>query len=215
MTLPRPSTLKATTLGLIILLLGTPGFAHSQPDYYGAGPYYGFASDSYSDDYSSDYYYDYYNDDDDVLTDSELRKRIMVDWAMSPFVDGENIHISVKSGIVTLSGEVEDRSEMIDVVEFAYDAGAWRVHNKLHLREYDDGQWAEINDSELTEDIEQELALSPFVNSDHIFVRVRNGIATLYGGVENTGEIADAVENAYEAGAKRVKSKLWVDPEHS
>jgi hypothetical protein len=30
--------------------------------------------------------------------------------------------------------------------------------------------------------------------------------------VENQGEMADAVENAYEAGAKNVRNRLWIDP---
>jgi osmotically-inducible protein OsmY len=200
---------------------GAPGLAQSQVVYddydtnphYEYDPYYDY--DPYLDDrfgYDYDYGYDY---DDYVLTDSELRQRIKLSFAMSPFVDDDDVRISVDHGVVTLSGTVEDRSAMIDAQEIAYDSGAWKVRNKLSQRETDQRPWGDMGDRELKREIEDELWSSPFVNSDNISVGVKNGVATLYGGVENKGEIADAVENAYEAGAKRVKSRLWVDPDLS
>ncbi len=188
---------------------GAPGLAQSQVVYDDYDPYYDY-DDYYGSDY--DYGYDY---DDYILTDSELRKRIKLNLAMSPFVDGEDVRISVDHGVATLSGSVEDRSAMIDAGELAYDAGAWKVRNKLSQREMGERPWADMRDRELKQEIRDELESSPFVNSDRISVIVTNGVATLYGGVENKGEIADAVENAYEAGAKRVKSRLWVDPDLS
>ncbi len=198
-----------------------PGVAQSQVVYddYDMNPYYEYDPYYNYDPYYDDYYgydYDYgYNYDDYVLTDSEIRQRIKLNLAMSPFVDGEDVRISVDHGVATLSGTVEDRSAMIDAGELAYDAGAWKVRNKLSQRERGERPWADMRDRELRKEIEDELWSSPFVNSDQISVTVNNGIATLYGGVENKGEIADAVENAYEAGAKRVKSRLWVDPDLS
>ncbi len=198
----------ATLLGVFIMMVGAPGLAQSQ-DYYGAKPY---VSPYYDPLFPED---NDYEPEDEVLTDSKLRALIITDLGISPFVNRDDIYVSVKNGIATLSGDVDDRSEMIDAVEIAYDAGAWRVQNKLHRREVSDRPWAELSDRELAREIERELSLSPFVNSAYITVHVREGVATLYGGVENTGEIADAVENAYEAGAKRVKSRLWVDHELS
>ncbi len=100
---------------------------------------------------------------------------------------------------------------MIDAVEIAYDAGARRVRNQLRQLDVDDRPWEGMRDDELKDAIENELTMSPFVDADRIRVTVRNGVATLSGRLENKGEIADAVENAYEAGAKRVKSRLWVE----
>ncbi len=214
MKLVHRFTSLAMIYGFTMLILGLPGLAQSQK-YYGAGPYVSPYDDPYFNDPHTSFENDDYDDEDNVLTDSTLRARIITDLAMSPFIDRDSIYVSVDKGIVTLSGDVEDRSEMMDAVEIAYDAGAWRVRNKLKQQENGNPGWAHMSDRELAEEIQQELLLSPFVNSDHITVRVRNGVATLYGGVENKGEIADAVENAYEAGAKRVKSRLWVDPELS
>ena len=190
--------------GLFAGLLSFPGLAHSQY-YFEASPYY---------DRYGNFLYDTY-DEDGVMTDNELRVRVMTDLAISPFVDRDDIFVKVNDGVVTLSGSVEDRSEMIDAVEISYDAGARRVRNKLKTRERGDAGWTHMTDQELVQEIKQELMMSPFVNADHITVSVKNGVAILYGWVENKGEIADAVENAYEAGARRVKSRLWVDPELS
>jgi osmotically-inducible protein OsmY len=169
----------------------------------------------YDDPVGFDPYYDGYNDDEYdtdkyVLTDSELRLDILSDLIRSPFVDGEDLRVSVKNGIATLSGTVEDRSGMVDAEEMAYDAGARRVRNNLRLLEREERPWEDMSDRELKEEIEDEFTMSPFVDGDRIRVSVKNGVATLSGRVENKGEIADAVENAYEAGAKRVKSRLWV-----
>lgn len=197
------STVTTTTLA--ICLFGLPGLAHSQVGYfeYESNPYYG----SYYDPYDPYYF------EDNILTDREILRRTKRILSVSPFVNEEHIRVKVDKGITTLSGTVEDRSAMIDAVEIAYDSGAWKVRNKLRKRNWNNQPWAEMRDSELKEAIEDELAMSPFVNADQIAVGVRSGVATLYGGVENKGEIADAVENAYEAGAKRVKSNLRIDPD--
>jgi osmotically-inducible protein OsmY len=201
---------RLSTVSVFLLCVGgVPGLAQSQALY--DDGYYGYNDYGYGyDDGYNDYGYGY---DDGVLTDSELRRRIQSNLAMSPFVDGEDVQISVDNRVATLSGTVEDRSAMIDAVELAYDAGARKVRNKLSQSGRDDRPWADMGDSELKEEIRDELDSSPFVNAEQISVSVRNGVATLSGGVENKGEIADAVENAYEAGAKRVKSRLWVDPD--
>lgn len=184
---------------------------HDPGDY--DGMYYGKGPLPYSE---KDWmFYEYYKDEDLLSSDIELRAQILKNLDLSPYVYSESIHVSVKSGIATLSGNVEDRSEMIDAVEIAYDSGAWKVRNKLRPRDKDERLLPDMGDRELQEEIQDELAFSPFVNADRIQVSVQDGVATLYGGVENKGEIADAVENAYEAGAKRVKSRLWVDSDIS
>jgi hypothetical protein len=68
--------------------------------------------------------------------------------------------------------------------------------------------WGWKSDWELKQDVKSELAWSPFVDADDIDVSVRNGEVTLKGTVEGQDEIQDAIENAYEAGAKKCISKL-------
>lgn len=73
--------------------------------------------------------------------------------------------------------------------------------------------WRWKSDAELKEDVQSELYWSPFVDSDDISVSVNNGEVTLKGTVEDENEVDDAIENAYEAGAKNVISKLQTEEE--
>lgn len=66
-------------------------------------------------------------------------------------------------------------------------------------------------DLRLKLDVKRELAMSPFVDADHIHVTVRDGVVTLRGSVEDQSAASDAVENAREAGAKKVINKLTIE----
>lgn len=145
------------------------------------------------------------------LSDEEIEDRIQSRLEVSPFVNG-NIMVKVEYGFAILSGYVQDRDDMADAEEIAYDSGATNVKNRLQIREFREHPWRNMPDQELKEAVEDELYWSPFVNSVPIRVEAQNGIVTLFGRVENRGEIADAVENAYEAGAKNVRIRLWIDP---
>lgn len=63
-------------------------------------------------------------------------------------------------------------------------------------------------DLRLKLDVKREIALSPYVDGDFIHVTVRNGEVTLRGSVEDQRAADAAVENAREAGAKKVINKL-------
>lgn len=198
MKLLRASTFFSTTLAIILSIGGIPGPALSQEKNY----------DYNFEPYNHPHYYE-----DEVLSDRELRTRIKTALFMSSFVEDSRIDVLVDKGIATLSGTVENRKAMIDAEITAYDAGAWRVRNQLREPDLEDRSWSDRRDFELKEKIEDELAFSLFVDEDQITVSVRNGVATLYGGVENREEITHAIDNAYEAGAERVKSRLWIDPD--
>ena len=60
-------------------------------------------------------------------------------------------------------------------------------------------------------DVKREIALSPFIDGDFIRVTVRNGVVTLRGSVEDQSAADAAVENAKEAGAKKVVNKLSIE----
>ena len=74
-------------------------------------------------------------------------------------------------------------------------------------------EWLSKSDAQLKEDVKSELFWSPFVDSDDINVSVKNGEVTLKGSVEDQSAVDDAIENAYEAGAKNVISKLKTEEE--
>jgi osmotically-inducible protein OsmY len=66
-------------------------------------------------------------------------------------------------------------------------------------------------DLQLRLDVKKEIALSPYVDGDFIRVTVRNGVVTLRGSVEDQSAADAAVENAREAGAKKVINKLTME----
>ncbi|HEU4685341.1 MAG TPA: BON domain-containing protein [Nitrospira sp.] len=70
------------------------------------------------------------------------------------------------------------------------------------------GEYIPKSDQQLKRDVESNLEWSPSVDPDKVNVSVRNGVVTLTGKVSHPEEIDDVVENAYEAGAKQVISKL-------
>ena len=149
-------------------------------------------------------------DETSLLSDEEIQYRIQQRLEVSPYENGE-ITVHVGNGETVLSGYVEDQDALLDLVKIAYDAGATNIDNQLRINNQDP-PWRKMTDRELKEAVEEELYWSPFVNSVPIRVEAQNGIVTLSGRVENRGEIVDAVENAYEAGAKNVRIRLWIDP---
>jgi len=59
-------------------------------------------------------------------------------------------------------------------------------------------------------DVKWELAMSPFVDNDHIHVTVRDGVVTLKGQVDSQYEFDAATQNAIEGGAKKVINLLTI-----
>jgi osmotically-inducible protein OsmY len=84
-------------------------------------------------------------------------------------------------------------------------AGIKNVDNNLIVRK--EG-WQPKSDSEIQQDIESQLWWSPYVDSDKIHVTVQNAVVTLTGQADNWDAMRAAVKNAYDGGAKRVKSQI-------
>ena len=66
-------------------------------------------------------------------------------------------------------------------------------------------------DTEIADDIMDELFWSPYVDSDRIGVTVKNGQAALIGTAASRFAANAAVQNAFEGGAKTVQTKLVLD----
>ena len=77
------------------------------------------------------------NDPHYITHKADLRLKLDVkrELAMSPFVDADFIGVTVRNGVVTLRGSVEDQSAASDAVENAREAGAKQVINKLTIEE--------------------------------------------------------------------------------
>lgn len=122
----------------------------------------------------------------------------------------ERVRIMVRNGIATLTGMVLNREAMVAAVEDAYAGGARKVQNELQIFSHEERPWAEVSDRTLAKAVREELSWSPYVDNDPIRVGVRKGVVTLEGSVEDSSEMAAAVENAYEAGARRVNDQLRI-----
>jgi len=68
-------------------------------------------------------------------TDSELREDIQSELFWSPFVDSDDVDVQVTAGVATLTGTVEDYSELRDATTNAYEGGALAVDNDLKIED--------------------------------------------------------------------------------
>jgi osmotically-inducible protein OsmY len=66
--------------------------------------------------------------------DAAVEESIESQLAWSPYVDADQVRVSVRNGVATLTGTVESRREVRAAVENAYDGGAVGVINQLETR---------------------------------------------------------------------------------
>ncbi len=71
----------------------------------------------------------------DNKADYDLKLAVKNAIALSPFVDGQWIRVTVRDGEVTLRGSVEDQRAAESAMKNARDAGAKKVINKLNLED--------------------------------------------------------------------------------
>lgn len=196
MTMTLNGALAAVVMGGLMLGVPDTGSAARSFDERGSD----YRSDRYSDRYSSS------------QSDRKLKEDIRSELNWSPFVDEDDIQVSVRNGVATLSGTVEDRSEMNDAIENAYEAGAKRVINQLEARE--DGERhadsRQMSDQQLKKKIERNVKRAPHLRSDRVHIRAHNGVVTLRGLVDTEEEMHDLINRSYDAGAKDVVSQLGV-----
>ena len=90
--------------------------------------------DPYVDDW---YVYDYdwydYQPGYTFESDAEIRDDIQGEFFWSPFVDGDDITVTVEDGKATLTGTVDSWSEYSAATENAYEGGATWVDNELDV----------------------------------------------------------------------------------
>jgi hypothetical protein len=67
-------------------------------------------------------------------SDRVLKADVQNHLQVNPFVNVEDIDVSVKDGVVTLKGGVHDREEISDAIATAYEAGAKNVVSRLEAR---------------------------------------------------------------------------------
>ena len=65
--------------------------------------------------------------------DASIESNIKEEFYWSPFVDGDDVNVSVKNGVATLTGVVHSHSERKDATQNALEGGAIKVINKLKV----------------------------------------------------------------------------------
>lgn len=91
------------------------------------------------DPYVEDWYlYDYdwydYQPSNTLVSDAEIQREINDELFWSPFVDGDEVRVTVNNGIATLTGTVDTWSERSAATENAFEGGATWVDNDLEVQ---------------------------------------------------------------------------------
>jgi len=124
-----------------------------------------------------------------------------------------NIFVTCHNGQMALYGNVKTDDEKDQIGRTAKQVqGIKNVDNNLTVRKETAEQ---KSDAQLKEDVESQLWWSPFVDSTKIDVTAQNGVVTLSGTVKDWDAQKAAVKNAFDAGAKRVRSKLQMESQPS
>lgn len=99
---------------------------------YARGPfvYDPFVYDPYPYDYD---WYDY-EPEPPFRSDAEIKKEIEDEIWWSPFVDSDDVTVTVEDGVATLAGTVDSWSEYRAAAANAYEGGAIGVENELEVR---------------------------------------------------------------------------------
>src|SRR5437588_4120323 len=121
-------------------------------------------------------------EDPHMKTDSELQRDIMDELKWEPSVDAAHIGVSVKDGVVTLTGHVSSYAE-----KFAAERAAKRVNgvravaNELDVKLPISGR---RTDEDIAADVVRALRSNLAVPADKIKATVSSGWVTLEGEVE-------------------------------
>lgn len=88
--------------------------------------------DPYVEDwYLNDYDWYWHGSNYPKMSDAEIKEEINDELFWSPFVDADDVTVTVDQGTATLSGVVDSRSEYLSAEENAYEGGAVFVDNDL------------------------------------------------------------------------------------
>jgi osmotically-inducible protein OsmY len=143
----------------------------------------------------------------DEMADARIAENVRDALVWDPIVERYQISVWVRNRRVSLMGTVDTRFEKMhaeDVVSRV--KGVASVDNKLVVEQ----AWAYKSDVEIKDDIESEYAWSPFVDGGDLTLRIDDGHVEVAGTVDTWHEYREAVENAFEGGAKTVRSYMRV-----
>lgn len=141
-------------------------------------------------------------------SDTEIEENISEAISRNSVLNDEAIFVDVINQKAYLTGTVDSSFEKTlaeNTVSGVY--GVVSVTNNISVVK----EWPWKSDTAIKADIESKLFWDVFIDSGDITVTVENGTATLEGEVDSVQEHTEAVKDAFEAGAKRVRTELEID----
>ncbi|WKZ18431.1 MAG: BON domain-containing protein [Candidatus Jettenia sp. CY-1] len=140
-----------------------------------------------------------------AMRDPAIVENVHDALSRNPITDRLDITVELQNKKVYLYGGVNtfyEKRLAEDVVSRV--PGVIDVVNKLEVNY----RWPWKSDEEIKNDIESQWYWDVFINSDDISVKVHNGVATIYGIVDNQKDSLAVVKDAFDGGAKIVRSFL-------
>jgi osmotically-inducible protein OsmY len=138
-------------------------------------------------------------------SDEEVERMIRDVLARDTELHDQRIQLTVDDNHVYLSGWVESAGQRVRAENVvAQVEGVLTLENRIKVFTKTDP----VDDVDITAAINDELFWSPYVDSDTISVTVKDGRAALKGHVANRFVARIAVANAFEGGARRVRTIL-------
>ncbi|MGV9141527.1 MAG: BON domain-containing protein [Promethearchaeota archaeon] len=142
-----------------------------------------------------------------IPEDSEIRSNVKKALSLNLNVDEEMIQVSVNEGIVTLEGSVDSlwKKELVESVISGI-SGIIDISNKLSII-----PTKKTSDKEIAEDIIGSIDRNYEVQVEDVYVKVKDGVVTLSGTLDNWYEYNAAMEAAkFTSGVKDINDELKI-----
>jgi osmotically-inducible protein OsmY len=141
------------------------------------------------------------------LTDNEITDNIQNILKWNDDVNPVNIRVNVENGSVTLSGSVSRSREKSKVESIVNSAkGVVDVLNEIEVKPS-----AVRPDDQIEKDIKRAFERNPLIDSDNVFVEVKNGVVNLSGSVASEPIWNEIHEKAlYTNGVVDVEDELTI-----
>lgn len=141
------------------------------------------------------------------MSDEAVEQQVREMLANNPYLEGQQIEVSVRDGAVSLDGSVDSSFHRNLARRVATRTnGVTAVENRLSVR----ADESVLSDWELAQDVEARLEWSPFLDGSTIDVSVDEGVVTLDGSVATQHAARQAVNLAFAVGAEAVINHLDV-----
>jgi osmotically-inducible protein OsmY len=141
------------------------------------------------------------------LMDEQLESRVEARLAADPYTQSFNMTAEVYQGVLTLSGNVHSNFERERAEEAAAGVdGIIAIENHLDVRE----PARHLSDVELAHDVASKLERDAWVATGSVVVSAVAGVVALEGSVTSPNAKRRAIDDAYDAGARRVDAEALV-----